>query len=185
MSKILALLFVSLSLEASCILRDVINYSDRAELILPLFLPVRGSSAVPGGARVAAKLKNQTDPRIVKFNQATGNQMTIKVVEENELGKICKEYSLNIDELTGKMDFSKKESCTPGFGGDNFMSAQLPDRCYIDLEMRGDVNGLSLRVLQKDEVTLILQEEQEIARKTMIKKQQEEKLMDQDELSPT
>jgi hypothetical protein len=174
--------------QGSCILRKVINYSDRAQVELLLFRPVPGAREIRGGIRIPTRPRPQVDPVVVPIEQTTGNEMIVRVVEDNIFGKICKEYFLKIDEQTGKMDFSKREACLSTFGEDRLIpTQQLPDNCYIDLELRNDVNGLSLKVLPGIEVNLLLQEREKQERQALQnlkKKMAAEKSQDPDELSP-
>jgi hypothetical protein len=163
------LYFVVQPVSASCILRNVINHTTQADVILRNLRVVKGTKAVKGsrsGALVSRKPSSAAEPVIVEFNQPTGNEMHILVIEGSELGENCKEYLFRINEQDAKIGFLKRESCSPRFGYDNITKPEpLPDRCYIDLELREDVNGLQLKVLGKNEVVVIVQELEEQQRK--------------------
>lgn len=163
---IISLIFWIPLLKGGCILRDVINNSETADIT------IRGIEAVPGsiavgkkqpGAKVLRRAKGGKVRRVT-FNQPTGDRMKFIVREQGAQGETCRNYLLQVDEEAHQVKLLKRESCMPHFGYDEWGNSQrLPELCYVDLELGEDVNSLELKVVPYDEVKMMLEERKKSA----------------------
>jgi len=156
--KLLFPLVLSLNtmpLIGGCILRNVINHSETADIVIRGIEPVKGTTGLKHkslGARVPPKPRRGKATKVI-FNQPTGNRLKVEVEERSELGHTCKRYLLKVDEMNNEVNLLKRESCAPHFGYDIWTPAELlPVQCYVDLVLGSDVNSLQLKVVPADEL---------------------------------
>lgn len=153
-------------LQGGCILRDVINHSETADITIRGIEAVAGSRAVgkkQPGAKVSRRIKGGKVRRVT-FNQPTGDRMKLVVREQGDQGETCRNYLLRVDEEAHEVKLLKRESCVSHFGYDEWGNSQrLPVRCYVDLELGKDVNSLELKVVPYEEVRTMLEEQKKPA----------------------
>jgi hypothetical protein len=154
MKKILVIVLMLFITSSSygCLIRYVINKTQHCSIIFGPGVIIPGMSS-RSPHLVPPALAGQEQQVDTKGSLSVGDELTFAVEEKTPLSVICKGYRIISNDQKKEIILQRKDVCGQGQDYETLSKETMnSDRCFIDIRLEDNVNGLSITAVGEEEL---------------------------------